>query len=117
MFPGKPLVFQTYCHNENKSNVELFNVLYFSASLCVPSGQVSQVIGMSTPENPGTVLSLCLGALFRSSVMTSSFLHFISIDMGLVVPKLAKSFFSGYFFLPATLKLPVITGLSDDQNL
>lgn len=49
--------------------------------------------------------------------MTSSFLHFISIDLGLVLPKLAKSFFGGYFFLLAALKLPVITGLGDDQSL
>lgn len=50
------------------------------------------------------------------SVMTSSFLHFVSIDLGLVAPRLAKFFFGGYFFLPAALKLPVITGLSDYQK-
>ena len=50
------------------------------------------------------------------SVMTSSFLHFISVDLGLVVLKLAKFFFGDYFFLPAALKLPVITGLIDYQK-
>lgn len=54
---------------------------------------------------------------FIVSVMTSSFLHFVSIDLGPAAHKLAKFFFGGYLFLPAALKLPVITGLSDYQKL
>lgn len=53
-FPGKPLALQTHFQNENRSNVELLSVLFFSASFHVPSGQVSQGTGISTPENPGT---------------------------------------------------------------
>lgn len=64
-------------------------------------------------ENSRTVLSL---PSLMVSVMTSSFSRFISVDLGLVVLKLAKFFFGGYFFLPAALKLPVITGLIDYQK-
>lgn len=108
MFSGKPLVFRKHFHNENKSNKKLFSILYFLLPFFVTSGHLSQVTEMSTPENSGTVLSLPLA--FVS-------LHFVSIDLGPAAHKLAKFFFGGYFFLPAALKLPVITGLSDYQKL
>lgn len=90
-----------------------FECFILTASLCVTSGHLSQVTGEHTrelwdcPEPPSCFLMV--------SVMTSSFLHFVSLDLGLVAPRLAKFFFGGCFFLPATLKLPVITGLSDYQ--
>ena len=47
--------------------------------------------------------------------MSSSFSHFVPIDLGLVILKLTV-FLGGYFFLPAALKLLVITGLSGYQK-
>lgn len=113
-FSGKPLVFQKYFSNENKNNRSfwVFDILFPIVSpqdTCPGCWRLIYQWILGPSKAPFW--------FFIIAVMTSSSLHFVSIDLGLAFPKLAKFFFGGHFFLPAALKLPIITGLSDYPKL
>lgn len=80
-----------------------------------PQGTCPQVLETNIPVNTGTI-QVSFPILYHCCD-DFIFLAFVSIDLGLAFPKLAKFFFGGHFFLPAALKLPIITGLSDYPKL
>ena len=78
-----------------------------SAFLCVLSASLSWITDSHTTELGHHLVPPSV----RVSVMSSAFSNFVSIDLGLVILTLTV-FLGGCCFLPAALKLLVITGSS-----